>query len=161
MSDRAPNPQINVSKIPGGAGIAGAVFALGSMLIFLVGIPRFRYFFIAAVILGCGIALILRFVHRETPGKPWILSATQHSGSTTPPVQAAPSTNRPEDLRPKLQALAPTSLVIRGAILGSVANSESREAMACVPGESYAAMPKIVWMNRRCATGSPLATQRT
>jgi hypothetical protein len=26
---------------------------------------------------------------------------------------------------------------------------------------SYAAMPKMVWMNCRCATGSPLATQRT
>jgi hypothetical protein len=25
----------------------------------------------------------------------------------------------------------------------------------------YAAMPKIVWMNCRCATASPLATQRT
>ena len=112
MSNSAPNPQINISKIPGGAGIAGAIFALGSMLIFLVGIPRFRYFFAAAVIVGCGVALILRFVRRETPGKPWILSATQDSGSTTPPVQAAPSINRPEDLRPKLQALAPTPLVI-------------------------------------------------
>jgi hypothetical protein len=111
MSDSAPNPQINISKIPGGAGIAGALFALGSMLIFLVGIPRLRYFFIAAVVLGCGIALILRFTRRETPGKPWIPSATQHPGST-PPVQAALSINRPEDLRPKLQALAPTSLVI-------------------------------------------------
>jgi hypothetical protein len=112
MSDSVPNPQINISKIPGGAGIAGALFALGSMLIFLIGIPRLRYFFIAAVIVGCGVALILRFVRRETPGKPWILSATQHLGSTTPPVQAAPSINRPEDSRPKLQVLTPTPLVI-------------------------------------------------
>jgi hypothetical protein len=44
---------------------------------------------------------------------------------------------------------------------GSVANRESRKATACVPGGSYAAIPKIVWMNWRCATGSPLATQRT
>jgi hypothetical protein len=34
-----------------------------------------------------------------------------------------------------------------------------RQLGAC--GKSYAAMPKIVWMNWRCATGSPLATQRT
>ena len=112
MSDSAPNPQINISKIPGGAGIAGAIFALGSMLIFLIGIPRFRYFFAAAVILGCGIALILRFVRRETPGKPWILSDTQHPSSTTQPVQAAPPITRPENLRPKLHALAPTPLVM-------------------------------------------------
>jgi hypothetical protein len=44
--------------------------------------------------------------------------------------------------------------------IGSVANSEREEATVCVPGWSYAAIPKIVWMNWRCATGSPLATQR-
>ena len=50
MSDSAPNPQINISKIPGGAGIAGALFALGSMLIFLIGIP------------GYGISLLRRLL---------------------------------------------------------------------------------------------------
>lgn len=106
MSEGTPNPQINISKIPGGAGIAGALFALGSMLIFLIGVPRLRYFFVAALILGLGIALILRFIHRETPGKPWILSAPQDADSPTPPVQGARSNGRPEDLRPKRQALA-------------------------------------------------------
>jgi iron complex outermembrane receptor protein len=47
------------------------------------------------------------------------------------------------------------------ASIGSVANSESRETAMCVPGGSYAVMPKIAWMNKRCATASPLATQRT
>ena len=65
MSESTPSPQINVSKIPGGTGIAGALFALGSMLIFLIGVPRLRYFFVAAIILGGGIALVLRFVRRE------------------------------------------------------------------------------------------------
>ena len=50
MSEGAPTPQINVSKIPGGTGIAGALFALGSMLIFLVGVPRLQYFFVGAII---------------------------------------------------------------------------------------------------------------
>jgi hypothetical protein len=45
MGNAAPTPQINVSKIPGGTGIAGALFAIGSMLIFLLGVPRIRYFF--------------------------------------------------------------------------------------------------------------------
>ena len=45
--------------------------------------------------------------------------------------------------------------------IGSVANSERAGITACVLGGSYAAMPKIVWMNWRCATASPLATQRT
>jgi len=44
---------------------------------------------------------------------------------------------------------------------GSVANSESEEATMYAAGGSYAATPKMVWMNSRCATASPLATQRT
>ena len=106
MSDESPTPQINVSKIPGGTGIAGALFAIGSMLIFLFGVPRIRYFFIGAIIVGCGIALVLRFVRRETPGKPWILPAAQDRDRTTSPVQPARSDERPEDLRRNLQALA-------------------------------------------------------
>jgi hypothetical protein len=107
MSEGAPTPQINVSKIPGGTGIAGALFAVGSMLIFLFGVPRIRYFFIAAMILGCGIALVLRFVRRETPGKPWILPAAQEADRITSPAQARRSSD-PEDLRRKLQELAVT-----------------------------------------------------
>jgi hypothetical protein len=104
VSEGTPNPQINVSKIPGGAGIAGALFALGSMLIFLIGIPRLRFFFIAALVLGSGIALILRFIRHETPGKPWILSATQDA-TTVPPAR---SSDPPEGLRRTRQALALT-----------------------------------------------------
>jgi len=106
MRDDAPTPQINISKIPGGTGIAGALFANGSMLIFLFGVPRIRYFFIGAIVVGCGIALILRFVRRETPGKPWILPANEDVGRSASPVQPARSSDRPEDLRRKLQALA-------------------------------------------------------
>lgn len=107
MSDNAPTPQINVSRIPGGTGIAGALFAVGSMLIFLFGVPRIRYFFVGAIILGCGIAIILRFVPRETPGKPWILPAAEETDRAASPVQPARSIDRPDDLRSRLQALAP------------------------------------------------------
>jgi hypothetical protein len=105
MQQESPNPQINISKIPGGAGIAGALFAVGSMLIFLIGIPRLRFFFPTAIVLGCVVALILRFVRRETPGKPWILPTTQNATRVSSPEQ--PNGNRPEDLRPRLQALSP------------------------------------------------------
>jgi sugar phosphate permease len=88
MTEDTRNPQINVSKIPGGAGIAGALFAIGSMLIFLIGIPRLRIFFAAAIILGCAVALILRLVRSDTPGKPCILPATeQTAGSARPSDQ--------------------------------------------------------------------------
>ncbi len=105
MSEGTPSPQINVSKIPGGTGIAGALFALGSMLIFLVGVPRIRFFFVAAIILGGGIAFVLRFIRHETPGKPWILPAVEDASST---ASAAEATNdRSEDVRSHLQALTP------------------------------------------------------
>ena len=51
-------PQINASKLVIGGGIAGAAFTIGSMLIFLAGLPILRYMFAAAFILGA-IALAL------------------------------------------------------------------------------------------------------
>jgi hypothetical protein len=64
-----------VSKIQGGGGIAGAMFAAISMMIFLIGIPALRYMLPAAVVVGCGVALILHFIRHETTGASWILPA--------------------------------------------------------------------------------------
>jgi len=71
------SPQINLAKIPVGGGIAGAIFAVGSTLIFLIGIPALRYFLPAAIVLGCGVALIIHFIRHETPGTSWILPAAK------------------------------------------------------------------------------------
>ena len=81
MREGTPNPQINVSKISGGAGMAGALFAVISTLIFLIGIPALRYFLPAAIVLGCAIALVIRFKRHETPGKPWILVSAKKADS--------------------------------------------------------------------------------
>jgi hypothetical protein len=70
-------PQINASKLVVGGGIAGAVFTIGSMLIFLAGLPILRYMFPAAFLLGCGLALFRHLVRHKTPGAPWLLSATE------------------------------------------------------------------------------------
>ena len=75
MRESASSPQINVSKITGSGGVAGALFAVISMVIFLIGIPLLRYMFPAAVVLGGAVALIRRFMRRETPGASWILPA--------------------------------------------------------------------------------------
>jgi hypothetical protein len=77
MRQEVQNPQINISKISVGGGIAGAVFTVASMLIFLLGIPVLRFMFPAAVVLGVAVALILHFSRHETTGAPWILSPTK------------------------------------------------------------------------------------
>jgi hypothetical protein len=77
MAEEIHNPQINISKIAVGGGIAGAFFAAVSTLIFLMGIPLVRYIFPAALVLGGGIALALHFARHKTPGTPWILPGTK------------------------------------------------------------------------------------
>jgi hypothetical protein len=61
MSEETQNPQINISKIAVGGGIAGAFFAAVRMLIFLMGIPLLRFMFPAAIALGSGVALMFHF----------------------------------------------------------------------------------------------------
>jgi hypothetical protein len=68
MKEGAAGPQINMSKIRVGGGIAGAIFTVSSMLIFLIGIPEIRYLFPAAIVFGCGVALILHFIRHKPPG---------------------------------------------------------------------------------------------
>jgi hypothetical protein len=75
MKQGPQTPQINMSKLAVGGGIAGTIFAVFSTLIFLIGIPALRYFLLAAVVLGCGVALILHFMRHKTPGASWIPSA--------------------------------------------------------------------------------------
>jgi hypothetical protein len=77
MQENAPNPQINVSKIQGGGGAAGSLFAVISMLIFLIGIPALRYFLPAAIVLGGAVALAIHFKRHDTTGAPWIAVATK------------------------------------------------------------------------------------
>lgn len=77
MEKDSERPQINASMLRVGGEFVGALFAVGSMLIFLLGIPLLRYAFPAAIVVGCLLALVLRFVRRESPGQPWLLDATE------------------------------------------------------------------------------------
>ena len=77
MREDTSTPQINSAKLRVGGGIAGAIFTVGSMLIFLIGIPVVRYIFPGASLVGCLVALILRFIRHETPGASWLLSAIE------------------------------------------------------------------------------------
>jgi len=67
MSEDTRTPQINSAKVPVSGNITGAIVA-GSMAIFLIGLPVLWYAFPAAVVLGCGAALVLHFTRHESPG---------------------------------------------------------------------------------------------
>jgi hypothetical protein len=61
-----------MAKIPVSGDLPGLVFAIGTILIFFWGVPEVRFMVPAAFVLGCGIALILHFVHHEDPAGPRI-----------------------------------------------------------------------------------------
>jgi len=64
MKDETPHPGIDMAKIPVGGGVAGVIFAVGSMLVFLFGIPSLWYFLVLAVALGAGIGVVLHYTDR-------------------------------------------------------------------------------------------------
>jgi len=74
--DNAP-PQINVSKIAVGGGFAGAFFAAASMSIFLIGVPLIRYLFPVAVLVGFGVALVIRLTRHEKSSTARILTVAK------------------------------------------------------------------------------------
>ena len=54
-------PEINISKIPVGGGVAGLMIALTVIVIALIGIPATRLFLLGSAVLGVIVALILRW----------------------------------------------------------------------------------------------------
>jgi hypothetical protein len=71
--DEHLHPGITMHKIPVGAGFAGLIFTLGSLIILLVGVPPLWYFLIGAIALGLGIAVVLRL--KSSKKKNWVLAA--------------------------------------------------------------------------------------
>jgi hypothetical protein len=58
-------PSINMHNLSFGGGFMGLVFAAGSALIFLLGFPTLWYFVALAVVLGIGIAALLRVLNQD------------------------------------------------------------------------------------------------
>ncbi|HYM76460.1 MAG TPA: hypothetical protein VE377_10830 [Candidatus Dormibacteraeota bacterium] len=56
------HPGITMHKISFGGGFIGLLFAAGSALIFILGLPTLWYFVALAFVLGVGVALFLRCV---------------------------------------------------------------------------------------------------
>ena len=78
MADSDRHPGITMHKLPVGGGFAGLVFAVGSAVIFVVGLPSLWYFVAFSAALGVGIAVIFRLVNnrRSERMKPLSIVAT-------------------------------------------------------------------------------------
>lgn len=74
------HPGISMHKLPVGGGFIGLLFAAGSALIFLLGLPALWYFVAFSAALGIGVAVLLRAAgnRRSERAKPLsILSAAE------------------------------------------------------------------------------------
>ena len=69
MGDRGGerHPGITMHKLPVGGTVMGAVFAIGTTLMFLVGIPLARWFLAGAVVVGAVVAVVLYRWHKRRP----------------------------------------------------------------------------------------------
>ena len=63
MNDETPRAEINMARIPVSGGFSGLIFAVGTIAVFVIGIPSIRYMLPASLVLGCGIALALHYRH--------------------------------------------------------------------------------------------------
>ncbi len=66
MQNEEPRAEINMSKIHLSDDLAGLLFAAATALIFYWGIPAVRFLVPGMIVLGCGIAVLLHFVHHDT-----------------------------------------------------------------------------------------------
>lgn len=67
-TDEKP-PEIRIDRIPVGGGVAGLIFAVGSCLIFLIGIPAMRWFLLGSVAVGAVFGGLLWRWHKKRPVK--------------------------------------------------------------------------------------------
>ena len=61
---QTPHPGIAIHKIPV-KGWVGLVFVVGIMLLFLVGLPQVRWFFLLSLPTGLLVGTVMYFIHRR------------------------------------------------------------------------------------------------
>ncbi len=57
--------EIDMAKIPADANAGGLIFAIATIVVFLIGIPAIRVLFPAALLAGGATAVILHFLRHE------------------------------------------------------------------------------------------------
>lgn len=67
MRDSERHPGISIHRIAVGGGIMGALFAIGSALIFVVGVPLGPWFLLGSILVGIVVAVALYVWHKRNP----------------------------------------------------------------------------------------------
>ena len=65
---RPVRAEIDMAKIPADANAGGLIFAIATIVIFLIGIPALRFLFPVALLAGGAIAVILHLVRHGLHG---------------------------------------------------------------------------------------------
>lgn len=65
MEERRPHRGITMHRLPVGGDFPGLLFAVGSMLIFLLAIPALWYIVVGALIVGLVVAAALTLAHNK------------------------------------------------------------------------------------------------
>jgi hypothetical protein len=63
------HPGINFSKLEIGGDVGGLVFAAGSVLAVLIGLPWIAPMYLASIVCGAGVAVLLFEWHQHHPGR--------------------------------------------------------------------------------------------
>jgi hypothetical protein len=67
MRNLERHPGITMHRIAIGGGIMGALFTVGTVLIFVIGVPFGGWFLLASILLGTCVAAILYTWHQSHP----------------------------------------------------------------------------------------------
>ena len=62
------HPGINFSRMDVGGDLGGLVFAVGSVVAVLIGLPYIALLYLASLVCGIGVAVLLNEWHRHHPG---------------------------------------------------------------------------------------------
>ena len=67
MRNLERHPGITMHRIAVGGGVMGALFAVGTVLIFVIGVPFGGWFLLASILAGTCVAVVLYAWHKKHP----------------------------------------------------------------------------------------------
>lgn len=67
MRESERHPGISIHRIAVGGGIMGVVFTIGTVLIFVFGVPLGPWFLAGSMLLGTAVATVLYVWHKNNP----------------------------------------------------------------------------------------------